>query len=130
VRTQADVSQRRYSRGVEPVVGSVHALPGGAGRWDILGGHTEGFALQVRSEVVDGVAVFRIAGRFDAQAVTDETLQSGVGAAVSAGTPRIIFDMRGVSFITSAGVRVVVMTAKRRGGQRRSFALRGPTCRQ
>jgi anti-anti-sigma factor len=106
-------------------VGSVHVLPEGAGRWDILGGHTEGFALQVRSEVIDGVAVFRIAGRFDAQAVTDETLQSGVDAAVSAGTPRIIFDMRDVSFITSAGVRVVVMTAKRAAAAKGGLSLFG-----
>jgi anti-anti-sigma factor len=69
--------------------------------------------LEVRSEVIDGVTVLRIAGNFDAQALTNEILESGVRAAVSAGTPRIIFDMREVRFITSAGVRVVVMTARR-----------------
>ena len=80
----------------------------------LVGGATgEGFKLKISCETTDGVAMFRIAGKLDAQALTDEILESGVGAALSAGTPRIIFDMREVNFITSAGLRVIVMTARR-----------------
>jgi anti-anti-sigma factor len=81
--------------------------------------------LEVRSEVVDGVAMFRIAGRFDAEALTSQILQSGVGSAISAGTPRIIFDMREVSFITSAGLRVVVMTAKQAAAAKGGLSIFG-----
>jgi anti-sigma B factor antagonist len=68
--------------------------------------------LEVRSEVTDGVAVYRISGRFDAEAATSPGLQSAVGSAITAGASRVIFDMREVTFITSAGLRVVLMTAK------------------
>jgi len=85
----------------------------------------EGFELEVRSEVVDGVAMFRIAGKFDAQALTSQVLQSGVGSAIGAGTPRIIFDMREVSLITSAGLRVVVMTAKQAAAAKGGLSIFG-----
>jgi anti-anti-sigma factor len=81
--------------------------------------------LDVRSEVIDGVAMFRIAGKFDAEALTNEILESGIGAAISAGAPRIIFDMREVSFITSAGVRVVVMTARRAAAAKGGLSIFG-----
>jgi anti-anti-sigma factor len=68
--------------------------------------------LEVRSEVADGVAVCRISGRFDAEAATSQGLRSAVDSAINGGASRIIFDMREVTFITSAGLRVVLMTAK------------------
>jgi anti-sigma B factor antagonist len=66
--------------------------------------------LEVRSEVADGLAVYRIAGRIDG--LTSQDLESAVDPALSGGTPRIIFDMREVTFISSAGLRVVVTTAE------------------
>jgi anti-anti-sigma factor len=85
----------------------------------------EGFELEIRSEVVDGMTIFRIAGRFDTEALTSQVLQSGVGSAISAGAPRIIFDMREVSFITSAGLRVVVMTAKQTAAAKGGLSIFG-----
>lgn len=85
----------------------------------------EGLELEVRSEVVDGVAMFRIAGRFDAEALTCQVLQSGIDSAIGAGAPRIIFDMREVGFITSAGLRVVVMTAKRAAAAKGGLSIFG-----
>ena len=72
----------------------------------------EGFALEVRSEAADGVAIYRISGRLDAEAATGQGLQSAVGSAINGGNARIIFDMREVTLITSAGLRVVIVTAK------------------
>jgi anti-anti-sigma factor len=81
--------------------------------------------LEVRCEIVDGVTIFRIAGRLGAEALTSEILQLGVGSAVSAGSPRIIFDLREVSFITSAGVRVVLTTAKRAAAAKGGLSIFG-----
>jgi anti-anti-sigma factor len=81
--------------------------------------------LKVSTEIADGVAMFRIAGRFDAEALTNPILQSGVSSAISAGTSRIIFDMREVSFITSAGLRVVVMTAKQAAAAKGGLSIFG-----
>jgi anti-anti-sigma factor len=71
---------------------------------------TGGIKLEVKSKVANGVAVFRIVGRLDA--LTSPNLESAVGFAISGGNPRIIFDMGEVSFISSAGIRVILMTAK------------------
>jgi anti-anti-sigma factor len=79
--------------------------------------------LEVRSEVADGLAVYRIAGRIDG--LTSQDLESAVDPALSGGTPRIIFDMREVTFISSAGLRVVVMTAKRAAAAKGGFSIFG-----
>jgi anti-anti-sigma factor len=79
--------------------------------------------LDVRSEIADGLAVFRIAGRIDG--LTSQDLESAVGPALSGETPRIIFDMREVTFISSAGLRVVVMTAKRAAAAKGGLSIFG-----
>jgi anti-anti-sigma factor len=66
--------------------------------------------LEIRNEVADGVAYCRIVGKIDA--LTSADLQAAVGSAISAGNPRVILDMREVTYISSAGLRVIVMTAK------------------
>jgi anti-anti-sigma factor len=66
--------------------------------------------LEVRHEVADGVALSRITGKIDA--LTGPSLQAAAAAAINGGNPRVIFDMREVSYISSAGLRVIVMTAK------------------
>ena len=67
--------------------------------------------MDVKSEVVNGMAIYRIAGRVDA--VTAPKLESAVSTTIDAGTPRVIFDMRAVTYISSAGLRVVLSSAKR-----------------
>jgi len=49
----------------------------------------EGLELEVRSEVADGVAAYRIIGRIDAS--TSHDLESAVGSATGRGTSRIVF---------------------------------------
>jgi anti-sigma B factor antagonist len=66
--------------------------------------------LEVRNEVADGVALCRIVGKIDA--LTGPDLQAAAGSAINGGNPRIIFDMREVTYISSAGLRVIVLTAK------------------
>jgi anti-anti-sigma factor len=64
----------------------------------------------VEIRIADGVALCRIVGKIDA--LTGPALQAAAGSAISAGNPRIIFDMREVTYVTSAGLRVIVMAAK------------------
>ena len=85
----------------------------------------EGFELEVRSEVADGVAIYRISGRLDAEAATSQGLQSAVGSAINGGNPRIIFDMREVTLITSAGLRVVLVMAKQAAAAKGGLAIFG-----
>jgi hypothetical protein len=80
------------------------------------------YTSDIGREATDGRAVYRIAGRIDAS--TSQDLESAVGPAPSGGIPRIIFDMREVTFISSARLGVIVMAAGS-GGRGRPFDLRG-----
>jgi anti-sigma B factor antagonist len=66
--------------------------------------------LDVRRETAGTVAVYRIVGRVDA--LTSPTLESTAGSAIAEGTPRIVYDMREVSYISSAGLRGILLIAK------------------
>jgi anti-anti-sigma factor len=79
--------------------------------------------LEVRSETADGVALYRIAGRIDA--LTGPDLQTAVASAIGGGSPRIIFDMREVTYISSAGLRVIVLSAKHAKAANGGFAVFG-----
>jgi anti-anti-sigma factor len=73
--------------------------------------------------VADGVAVYHIVGRLDA--LTSPNLESAVGSALSGENPRIIFDMGEVTFISSAGLRVILMTAKQAAAAKGGLAIFG-----
>jgi anti-anti-sigma factor len=79
--------------------------------------------LEVRSEIADGVAVYRIVGRLDAS--TSPKIETVVGPATGGENPRIIFDMREVSFVSSAGIRVILMTAKKAAAAKGGLAIFG-----
>ena len=79
--------------------------------------------MEVRAELAGGVAVYRIAGRLDA--LTSRVLESAVGPAFSGENPRIIFDMGEVTFISSAGLRVILKTAKQAGAAKGGLAIFG-----
>jgi anti-sigma B factor antagonist len=79
--------------------------------------------LEVRTELADGVAVYRIVGRLDA--LSSLNLESAVGSAFSGGNPRIIFDMGEVTFVSSAGLRVILKTAKQATAAKGGLAIFG-----
>jgi anti-anti-sigma factor len=78
--------------------------------------------LEISREVTDGVAVYRIVGRIDAS--TGQNLESAIGSDIR-GSPRIIFDMGEAAFISSAGLRIILMTAKQVAAAKGSFAIFG-----
>ena len=79
--------------------------------------------MEVRTEVTDGMAVCRIVGRLDAS--TAPNLESAVASALGGGNPRILFDMSEVTFISSAGLRVILMTAKQAAAAKGGLAIFG-----
>jgi len=76
-------------------------------------------ALEIREDRVDDVVVLQLAGKLALgreeqriESMTEELLQSGLS--------KIIFDITGVSYINSAGIGMLAMTAGRlkdRGGK-------------
>lgn len=79
--------------------------------------------MEVKNEVADGVALCRIVGKLDA--LTGPHLQAAADSAIDGGNPRIIFDMREVTYISSAGLRVIVQTAKRANAANGGLAIFG-----
>jgi anti-sigma B factor antagonist len=79
--------------------------------------------LQVRTEAANGVTVYRISGKLDAS--TSGHLEAAIRSSISGESPRIILDMREVTFITSAGLRLVAMTATRAAAAHGGFAIFG-----
>jgi anti-sigma B factor antagonist len=66
--------------------------------------------LNVSTKAADGVAVIRIDGRLDA--LTSPELQSAAGAAITGGNAWVIYDMRDVGYVSSAGLRTILLTTK------------------
>ncbi len=59
----------------------------------------------------DDVAVVALAGRFDAQSAGDA--EEALKAVLEAGSRKILVDMAQVEYISSAGLRVLLSTAKK-----------------
>ena len=66
--------------------------------------------MDISSESAGAVAVYRIVGKVDA--LTSPQLVAAVGSAIAGGTTWIVYDMRGVAYISSAGLRGILVIAK------------------
>jgi anti-anti-sigma factor len=75
------------------------------------------------------VAIFRLSGRFDSNAAGPA--EADLGAALT-GTPRLVIDLSGLDYISSAGLRVMLVTARKVQQASGKLALFGlqPTVRQ
>jgi anti-anti-sigma factor len=85
---------------------------------DIKGG---GPKVEVRRETAHGTVVYRISGELNA--LTGPNLESAI--TIDEGSPRVILDMREVSYISSAGLRVIVQAAKRAKASKGGIAIFG-----
>jgi anti-anti-sigma factor len=79
--------------------------------------------MEVRTEVVDGITVHRIKGKIDT--LTSPDFELAMRSSFSGDGSRVIVDMREVSFITSAGIRVLAMAAKRTTATQGGLAVFG-----
>ena len=83
------------------------------------------FDVEVRTE--DDVSVVSVAGTVDA--VTAPRLAEALQAEVAAGRPRLVVDLSGVDYVSSAGLRVIlagVKAARSGGGGLAVAAVRAP----
>ncbi len=67
--------------------------------------------MKVAVETADGVTIVRPQGRLDA--MTSPELGKVLAELSAAETPRIVLDFSGSPFVSSAGLRVIVQTAKK-----------------
>jgi anti-anti-sigma factor len=67
--------------------------------------------MDITSTLDDGVIVFNIVGAIDF--ATSKDVEHAVNAAIQGGSQRMVFDMRQVSYVSSAGLRAILMAAKK-----------------
>jgi anti-anti-sigma factor len=66
--------------------------------------------MEISSLTEGDLTVFRIAGRMDS--IAGPAVESAARAAVGGGAHRLVLDMSGVSYISSAGLRAILVAAK------------------
>jgi anti-anti-sigma factor len=79
--------------------------------------------MEIRKDKRDGVAVIIAQGRLDS--TTSEGLEQALLGSLNAGERKIVVDLAGVDYISSAGLRVLLMVAKRLGVGRNNLVLCG-----
>jgi anti-anti-sigma factor len=82
--------------------------------------------MEIAQERDGEVIVVRLSGRLDSS--TAKTVEDGLVAAIAgAAPPRIVIDLTGLSYISSAGLRVLLLTNRKVAGAGGRMALCGLT---
>jgi stage II sporulation protein AA (anti-sigma F factor antagonist) len=79
--------------------------------------------MQISEERTAGVVVVAVAGRIDS--TTSGTLDAHLAGLDGAGEHRVVVDLSGVDYISSAGLRVMLSLAKRTKLNQGALALCG-----
>jgi len=77
--------------------------------------------MDILEEQAGGVLVITPSGRVDS--TTSDELEQALGRALESGARRIVVDLVGVSYISSAGLRVLLVAAKRVRAERGALVL-------
>jgi anti-anti-sigma factor len=79
--------------------------------------------MEIREETVDGVSVLSLTGRLDASNAAET--EAKVLGSIDGGTNHLVIDCSALEYISSAGLRILLMAAKRMTPPRRKLALAG-----
>jgi anti-anti-sigma factor len=66
--------------------------------------------MDITSRIDGDLTVFHVVGRIDAS--TSTNVEHAVNNAIGGGSRRVVFDMRDVSYVSSAGLRAILLAAK------------------
>lgn len=81
--------------------------------------------LTIDEETRGDVLVVSVRGRLDG--VTSKSLDTHMGARIAGGSDRIVLDLGGVDYISSFGLRLVLVAAKKLNSPGRRFVVCGLT---
>jgi anti-anti-sigma factor len=77
--------------------------------------------MQIQQDRTGGVLVVAPVGRVDS--TTSDALEQALKAALEAGDRRLVVDFSGVEYISSVGLRVLLVVAKRMRGDQGTLVL-------
>lgn len=66
--------------------------------------------MEITSRIDGDLSVLRVEGRIDA--ATSANVEHAVNAAIGGGIKRLVFDMAAVAYVSSAGLRAILLAAK------------------
>ncbi len=73
--------------------------------------HVTGDIMEFTQEQAGDVVIVKLAGRLDSGAA--RSAEDGFNTVLASGTPRLAVDMSGLDYISSAGLRVLLVMAKK-----------------
>jgi anti-anti-sigma factor len=79
--------------------------------------------MDISQERDGDVVIVRLSGRFDSSAAS--SAEERLSTALTDASPRIAIDMSGLAYISSAGLRVLLVVAKKVQQQKGKIALGG-----
>ena len=79
--------------------------------------------MQISSETQDSITIVRLDGNLDTNTSTEA--QDYLNKAIDAGAAKVVVSFEKVDFVSSAGLRVLLATAKRLGGSGGSLRVCG-----
>ncbi|MCG8614867.1 MAG: STAS domain-containing protein [Desulfobacterales bacterium] len=79
--------------------------------------------MDIANEMMAGHCVVRITGRLDA--VTAPELEGALGALIDDGQTRVAMDLSSLEYVSSAGLRVFLVAAKKLKAVNGEFSLAG-----
>jgi anti-anti-sigma factor len=85
--------------------------------------HMTGEVMEFTQEQAGDVVIVRLVGRLDSGAA--RSAEDGFNAVLAGGTPRLAVDMSGLDYISSAGLRVLLVMAKKVQQAKGKVALYG-----
>lgn len=79
--------------------------------------------MQISERESNGIKIVALDGRFDAQ--TAGSVDEALIGLLSAGTTKLLIDLSAVEYVSSAGLRVLLSTAKKLAGKGGKLVLCG-----
>jgi anti-anti-sigma factor len=79
--------------------------------------------MDITNRLDGDVAIFQLNGRIDA--ATAPGVEHAVNTAVDGGAKRVILDMSGVAYVSSAGLRAILLAARKASSAKGGMAVFG-----
>lgn len=77
--------------------------------------------MNIQTHETNDITVLSLSGRLDSN--TSETAEQQIMAKIDGGSKKLVLDFKELDYISSAGLRVLLMTAKRLKAEQGAFAL-------